>query len=51
VPYSFPLTDATATKLMQSDIKTFTSCISEYIKDSIKLNDNQYGGSSMPFPP
>jgi hypothetical protein len=51
VPYSFPLTDATATKLMQSDIKTFTKCISDYLKDSVKLNDNQYGGSPILFPP
>nr|WJZ50377.1 GH24 muramidase [Trichophaea saccata] len=43
VPYSFPLTQETATKLLQSDIKTFTSCVSNYVKDSVKLNDNQYG--------
>ncbi|KAF9450541.1 glycoside hydrolase family 24 protein [Macrolepiota fuliginosa MF-IS2] len=43
VPYSFPLTTTTATQLLNSDLKTYTKCISDYVKDTIKLNENQYG--------
>jgi GH24 family phage-related lysozyme (muramidase) len=43
VPYSFPLTTTTATALLKTDVKTFQNCISKDIKDSVKLNANQYG--------
>ncbi|KAF5360408.1 hypothetical protein D9756_004936 [Leucocoprinus leucothites] len=43
VPYSFPLTTTTATALLNSDLKTYQKCISDYIVDSVRLNDNQYG--------
>lgn len=43
VKYKFPLTEATAAALLQDDVKTFTKCISAAIKDSVKLNDNQFG--------
>jgi lysozyme len=28
---------------MQDDLKSFEGCLAEYIKKSVKLNDNQYG--------
>ncbi|KAF9466006.1 lysozyme [Collybia nuda] len=43
VPYSFPMTQAQAAALLQTDIKTFTKCVSADIVDSVKLNANQYG--------
>lgn len=43
VPYSFPLTRTTAAKLLNDDAKSFKSCVSSAINDSVKLNDNQYG--------
>ncbi|TFK74166.1 glycoside hydrolase family 24 protein [Pluteus cervinus] len=43
VPYSFPLTEATASSLLQTDLKEFQNCISDYIVDSVRLNANQYG--------
>ncbi|KAH6907660.1 lysozyme, partial [Coprinopsis sp. MPI-PUGE-AT-0042] len=43
VPYSFPLTTATATALLKSDLPTFQNCIARDIADSVRLNDNQYG--------
>ncbi|KXN82840.1 Lysozyme [Leucoagaricus sp. SymC.cos] len=48
VPYSFPLTESTATTLLNSDLKTYTKCISDYINDNIKLN--QYG-ALVPWAP
>ncbi|KAF8650076.1 hypothetical protein AX16_005419 [Volvariella volvacea WC 439] len=46
VPYSFPLTEAQATSLLISDLRTFTKCVSDYIVDSVRLNANQYGALS-----
>ncbi|KAJ3526349.1 hypothetical protein NMY22_g10199 [Coprinellus aureogranulatus] len=43
VPYPFPLTTATASALLASDLKTYQSCIARYITDSVRLSDNQYG--------
>lgn len=43
MPYSFPLTTTTAAALLQTDIKTYTKCVSDYIVDSVTLNANQYG--------
>ncbi|KAJ3558852.1 hypothetical protein NP233_g11412 [Leucocoprinus birnbaumii] len=43
VPYSFPLTTTTASALLNSDLKTYEKCITNDIKSSIRLNDNQYG--------
>lgn len=43
VPYPFPLTTTTATSLLNSDLTTYTKCISDYINDNIRLNENQYG--------
>lgn len=43
VPYKFPLTQANAEALLQTDLKTFTQCVSADIKDTVKLNDNQFG--------
>ena len=43
VKYKFPLTPATAAMLLQDDVKTFANCVSNYLQDSVKLNDNQYG--------
>ncbi|KAF8959137.1 lysozyme-like domain-containing protein [Flammula alnicola] len=46
VPFSFPLTEAEATTLLNSDLKTFEACITSDINSSIRLNDNQYGALS-----
>ncbi|EKM76049.1 hypothetical protein AGABI1DRAFT_24208, partial [Agaricus bisporus var. burnettii JB137-S8] len=46
VPYKFPLTEANAGKLLQTDIKSFTKCVSDNIKDAVKLNANQFGALS-----
>ncbi|EAU80866.1 lysozyme [Coprinopsis cinerea okayama7 len=43
VPYKFPLTEAQATSLLKTDLKTFQNCISSQLKDSVRLNANQYG--------
>ncbi|KAG2010422.1 lysozyme [Coprinopsis cinerea AmutBmut pab1-1] len=43
VPYKFPLTDAQATSLLKSDLKTFQNCISKDLRDTVRLNENQYG--------
>jgi len=43
VPYKFPLTKETATKLLHDDLKGFESCVYHDIKLSVRLNDNQYG--------
>ncbi|KAF8148215.1 lysozyme-like domain-containing protein [Crassisporium funariophilum] len=43
VPFLFPLTQAQATTLLNTDLKTFTSCISRDVVDSVRLNSNQYG--------
>jgi GH24 family phage-related lysozyme (muramidase) len=39
----FPLTESTATTLLNSDLKQFTSCLHTTINSSVKLNDNQFG--------
>jgi hypothetical protein len=41
VPYPFPLTKATATNLLNSDLQQFAKCVFESINDSVTLNDNQ----------
>ncbi|KAF9449597.1 glycoside hydrolase family 24 protein [Macrolepiota fuliginosa MF-IS2] len=43
VPFSFPLTEAEASTLLTSDLRTYESCITSDINSSIRLNDNQYG--------
>ncbi|KAF8247180.1 glycoside hydrolase family 24 protein [Wilcoxina mikolae CBS 423.85] len=43
VPYPFPLTKATATELLNADLKGFMKCVFENLNDSVTLNDNQYG--------
>lgn len=43
VPFKFPLTESTATQLLDSDAKTFVNCLHKMIKPSVKLNDNQFG--------
>ncbi|TFK38393.1 family 24 glycoside hydrolase [Crucibulum laeve] len=46
VPFAFPLTQAEATTLLMTDIKTFTQCITNDIISSVRLNDNQFGALS-----
>lgn len=46
VKFKFPLTQDTATQLLQSDIKTFTKCVSDDVSDKVKLNANQFGALS-----
>lgn len=46
VPFSFPMTQAQAATLLQTDLKTYTKCLSAAIVDSVKLNANQYGALS-----
>ncbi|KAF9445222.1 glycoside hydrolase family 24 protein [Macrolepiota fuliginosa MF-IS2] len=43
VPFKFPLTQDDAAKLLQTDLKTFENCVSNDLKPTVKLNDNQYG--------
>ncbi|KIM42248.1 glycoside hydrolase family 24 protein [Hebeloma cylindrosporum] len=43
VPFPFPLTQAEATTLLNSDLKTPENCITNDISSSVRLNDNQYG--------
>ncbi|KAF9524121.1 glycoside hydrolase family 24 protein [Crepidotus variabilis] len=43
VPYPFPLTESTATSLLNTDLKTPENCINSDISNSVKLNANQYG--------
>jgi len=43
VPFAFPLTQAEATTLLNSDLKTPENCITNDISSSVRLNDNQYG--------
>lgn len=43
VKFKFPLSAADATTLLQSDLKTFTKCVSDDIDDKVELNDNQFG--------
>jgi len=43
VPFAFPLTQAQATTLLNSDLKTFEDCIKNDLGKSVRLNDNQYG--------
>ncbi|CAA7266062.1 unnamed protein product [Cyclocybe aegerita] len=43
VPFSFPMTEAQATTLLQSDIAPAAACISADIVDTVNLNENQYG--------
>ncbi|TFK38392.1 glycoside hydrolase family 24 protein [Crucibulum laeve] len=46
VPFKFPLTEAQATTLLMTDIKTYTKCVADDIVDSVRLNDNQFGALS-----
>ncbi|KAJ6440394.1 lysozyme [Purpureocillium lavendulum] len=43
VPYKFPLTKDTATKLLKKDVAGFQNCITKVTNNKVKLNDNQYG--------
>jgi GH24 family phage-related lysozyme (muramidase) len=43
VPFSFPLSQATASQLLQNDLQQFTSCLNSLISNSVTLNDNQFG--------
>ncbi|KAF9467042.1 glycoside hydrolase family 24 protein, partial [Collybia nuda] len=43
VPFSFPLSQATAASLLQTDVKQFVSCINTAVSNSFTLNDNQVG--------
>jgi len=43
VPYSFPLTVATGTALLMSDLKTYQNCLAKAVAKTIRLNANQYG--------
>ncbi|KAF2463526.1 family 24 glycoside hydrolase [Lindgomyces ingoldianus] len=43
VPYSFPLTTTTATKLLMSDLKSHQQAITLDTASSVVLNANQYG--------
>jgi GH24 family phage-related lysozyme (muramidase) len=43
VPFSFPLSQTTATSLLQTDVKQFVSCVNSAVSNSVTLNDNQVG--------
>lgn len=42
VKYKFPLTEATATQLLNDDMPKYTKCLAKAINDKVKLNDNQW---------
>ncbi|KXN88353.1 Lysozyme [Leucoagaricus sp. SymC.cos] len=39
----FPLTEASATTLLNKDLVQFTSCLNKAVGPNVKLNDNQFG--------
>ncbi|KAG6872684.1 hypothetical protein C0995_007662 [Termitomyces sp. Mi166 len=41
VPFSFPLSQDTATRLLQLDAAQFVDCINGAVNDNVALNDNQ----------
>ncbi|GLB44568.1 putative glycoside hydrolase family 24 [Lyophyllum shimeji] len=43
VPFKFPLTQSTASQLLQSDVKPFVACINGAVSRKVVLNDNQLG--------
>ncbi|KAF9005213.1 lysozyme-like domain-containing protein [Cyathus striatus] len=43
VSFSFPLSQSTASLLLQSDSQKFTSCLNNLIDNTVTLNDNQFG--------
>ncbi|CAA7260623.1 unnamed protein product [Cyclocybe aegerita] len=43
VPFSFPLSQSTATSLLASDAQTFVDCLHAALGDNVMLNDNQFG--------
>ncbi|KAF1948181.1 lysozyme [Byssothecium circinans] len=43
VPYSFPLTEETATKLLMNDVKSFQQGVTMATNSGVKLNENEYG--------
>ena len=43
MPFAFPLTQAEATTLLLTDLKTFEKCVAGDISKSVRLNANQYG--------
>jgi len=42
VEYEFPLTEATATQLLNDDIPEYSGCLAGYLNTTPKLNDNQW---------
>jgi len=43
VTFPIPLTEADATNLLRSDMRSAEECVSSAIDDKISLNENQYG--------
>jgi len=43
VTFPFPLTQDTATQLLENDSQTFVNCLHSLISNSVTLNDNQFG--------
>lgn len=41
--YKLPLTVATGTQLLASDIHRYTTCLGDYLGTNVKLNANQWG--------
>ncbi|TFK24185.1 glycoside hydrolase family 24 protein, partial [Coprinopsis marcescibilis] len=41
--FTFPLSEADAAQLLQTDIQTFTNCLSGFVDESVVLNENQFG--------
>ncbi|KAF9976606.1 hypothetical protein BGZ73_008209 [Actinomortierella ambigua] len=42
VPYKFPLTEATATQLLNDDLPKYTSCLGKLLAARVSLNQNQW---------
>ncbi|KAJ7226814.1 glycoside hydrolase family 24 protein, partial [Mycena pura] len=43
VPFSFPLSQATASQLLTNDLGQFVTCVNSAVSNSVTLNDNQVG--------
>ncbi|KAF8190240.1 glycoside hydrolase family 24 protein [Mycena galopus ATCC 62051] len=46
VPFSFPLSPATASQLLEQDLEPFVSCVHKAVSDSVALTDNQIAALS-----
>jgi GH24 family phage-related lysozyme (muramidase) len=46
VPFSFPLSQTTASQLLSNDLGQFITCVNKAVSSKVQLNDNQVGALS-----